>query len=68
MNLLTQVLTRDQQAAGMYLEEDDHCVYLKHTGKTLSVFSTYCTIQELRQEADQQLCWLKSGIEFREVR
>lgn len=64
MNILANVLTREQRESGIYLEADDHTFILKRNGKVLAVFTHAATIKEVRKEADQVLNWLRSGVEF----
>ncbi len=59
------ILTKEQMAAGTYLVQDDHAVYLMKQEKCLAVFSaTGATVLDIRKEADQILEWTRSGITF----
>jgi hypothetical protein len=66
MNILPSILKPEHKAVGLYLEEDDHLVYLKDKdGKVLAYWSASgVTIAEIQHEADQQLEWSKAGIAF----
>jgi hypothetical protein len=64
--LTKSILLQQHRDAGMTLEEDDHIVYLKLKDAVLARFSIHASIEEIRHEADQQLEWLRSGIEFKE--
>lgn len=65
MPILNRILRREHLEAGLYLETDDHNLYLKQGSRTLAIFSARgATLEEILYEADQTLNWLKSGIEF----
>jgi len=54
MQILTRVLKEEHRQAGLYLEEDDHILYLMRGQQTLARFSaTGLTIEELHKEADR---------------
>lgn len=69
MNYLDNILTPEQKAAHLSLEEDDHNVFLLEKGQIspLAVFNSCTTIEIIRHEADQHLNWKRSGIEFERV-
>ena len=66
--ILNQILTSEQRAAGLYLEITRGRTRLMRSGKVLADISGCETIAEIWHEADQHLNWLKSGIEFVEVK
>jgi hypothetical protein len=54
MKVLTEVLRPEHREAGLYLEEDDHTVYLKQGGEVLARWSaTGATIAPIWNEADK---------------
>lgn len=56
MELLTVLLKPDQRRAGLYLEEDEHFLYLKRGDKVLAVFSAVgATVINVWREADKHL-------------
>lgn len=65
--MIENILTKEEQEAGYYLEEDDHNVFLMKKGETapLAVFNAHVvTIKTLQDEAYQQMCWARSGVSF----
>ncbi len=68
MSYFNQFLTLRHRAAGLSLEEiGDDFIQLKHQGKVLATFTQHTTIDAILHEANQQLCWLKSGVVFQKV-
>ncbi len=66
MSKLTWLMTKDQIAAGLILEDDEDFVYLKHEGQMIKFWkstSETTTIACLQQAAHQAYCELKSGVE-----
>lgn len=67
LGILPQILSKEHRDAGLFLEQDDHLLFLNQINKLLpvAVFSaTGATIEEILYEADQALNWIKSKIEF----
>ena len=53
-HIITHLLEQKHLDKGMYIEEDEHFVYLKQNGKLLAVFSSVAVTQEiLVKEADK---------------
>ena len=50
-----RVLTSHHLDAGLYTEEDDHCLYIysKHSDKCLAVFTIYTSLKEIWETADK---------------
>ena len=70
MSIPDQILSKEHRAAGMYLSEDDHNLFLMMRGQVcpLAVWNAYVVdIKSVIHEADQHLNWAKSGIEFGEA-
>lgn len=56
MGILTAVLKEEHRRQGLYLEEDDHLVYLKRGQQTLARFNaTRVTVEEIQKEADKYM-------------
>lgn len=54
MEILTALLRKEHREAGLYLEEDDHLLYLMGGGKILAFWwATSVTVQEVWEEADK---------------
>lgn len=54
MKVLTEVLRPEHREVGLYLEEDDHTVYLKQADEVLARWSaTGTTIASIWNEADK---------------
>jgi len=53
---LTRLLREEHRKAGMYLEEDDHCIYLVRGQQVLAEFSALgATKESIQAEADKWL-------------
>ena len=63
-NFLSNILSPDHRAAGLHLQEDDHCVALFHEESRVAEFTSNATVESLRLEADQWLNLQKSGVTF----
>jgi len=56
MKILTAALKEEHRRQGLYLEEDDHILYLKRRQRTLArFFATSATLEEILKEADKHL-------------
>lgn len=56
MQILTQALRPEHREAGLYLEEDDHVLYLKQGDEVLARWSaTGATIASIWNEADKYI-------------
>ena len=56
MEILTAILKEEHRRQGLYLEEDDHLLYLKRGQQTLAKFSaTGATVEEIQKEADKHV-------------
>ncbi|MBA7589695.1 hypothetical protein ES708_31784 [subsurface metagenome] len=56
MQFLTAALKEEHRRQGLYLEENDHTLYLKRGGKILARFSaTGATIDAIHREADKYI-------------
>ena len=56
MNYLTELLKEEHRQAGLYLEEDDHILYLKKGQETIARFSaTVARIDLIHAVADAYL-------------
>ena len=56
MKVLSQVLRPEHRAAGLYLEEDDHTLYLKRGVETLARWSvTGVSRDSILNEADRYM-------------
>lgn len=54
-SITKRVLTQVHYDAGLYTEEDDHCLYLysKYSNNCIAVFGNHATLKEIWQEADK---------------
>ena len=68
--LLNKILSNEQKSAGLYLEEDDHNLYLRKKGELLqvAVFSSHATIETIQQEAHQIIQSMRNGVSFERVK
>lgn len=65
ISLLQRYLLPEHIQAGLYLEEDDHILYLKHGDKVIAYFSAQgAIIKEVQKEAHQYLCQQALKVEF----
>jgi hypothetical protein len=64
MTILNNILSKAHVDAGLSLEDDEDFIYLKKDGKEVACFNILATVVDILHEADQQVCWKKSGIEF----
>ena len=56
MQILTAALKEEHRRAGLYLEEDDHTIYLKRGRQTLAKFSAATDpLEYILAEADKYL-------------
>lgn len=56
MEILTQVLKPEHREAGLYLEEDDHTLYLKQGNEVLARWwATSATVTSIWNEADKYI-------------
>ncbi|MBA7568823.1 hypothetical protein ES708_10558 [subsurface metagenome] len=56
MQILTAILKEEHRQQGLYLEEDDHFLYLKRGQRLLAKFSaTGATVGEIQKEADKYI-------------
>ena len=65
--MIANILTKEQQSAGFYLEQDDHTVYLMKSGQVepLALFNaTSVTIETLQWQAEQYLQAEKCGVSY----
>ena len=59
-HILTNLLEQRHRDAGMYVEEDEHFVYLKQAGQKTVVFSSVAvTPEELIKEANKRMIDVK---------
>lgn len=57
MRYLTRLLKEEHRRAGLYLEEDDHCLYLVRGQQILARFSALgVTIEAVLAVADSYVC------------
>jgi hypothetical protein len=67
MEILDVILRKQHREVGLYLDEDEHNLFLKLKGQVcpLCVWSaTGATVSDILEQADQHYNWIKSGIEF----
>ncbi|MBA7582043.1 hypothetical protein ES708_23963 [subsurface metagenome] len=56
MQILTAILKEEHRRQGLYLEENDHTLYLKRGQQVLARFSaTGATMEEIHREADKYI-------------
>ena len=56
MQILTAILKEEHRRQGLYLEEDDHTLYLKRGHQILAKFSaTGATVEEIQREANRYI-------------
>ena len=66
VGFLTEALSQGQRDIGLYLEQDDHNLFLMKENELLpvAVFSTHATLETILQEADQALGEIMNGVSF----
>ena len=66
VGFLTEALSQRQRDIGLYLEQDDHNLFLMKENELLpvAVFSTHATLETILEIAEQCLGDVTNGVSF----